>query len=243
MPAFPLARISKSVSRNGDCKTNLRGVSPASPYDYAAPTRAFIVGPALESVSTEGQGDWSNTIKAAYSSRNSELSATITYPSLVSTAISGTLLIRLFLIDFTSGNVPPEYQTVFKNGNNNTNGYGLILYSYLNKDTESYNYTLFFGRLQDTSGSWVNINPDANSLNTKTWYQYSIKFTSAAGNTTVLLYQGGTFIKQATITGEITTPTGGTEIMNFYGAITDFALIESSFSDSQLAAYGTAPYI
>jgi len=245
MPIGVLSRIPNSVSQGGTCKTNLRGVTPSKPYDFAAPSRPFTVGTALGSSSTEGAGAWSNTIRQAYSSTSSDDSSAITYRSMLSTATTGTLLIRIYIQEFPPEGKPPEFQTVFQNGKTGAgaNGYGIFLQT-VPVEGESPNYTLFFGRLQDTSDNWVQMS-QGSTMNVNEWYQFSLGFAPTGdGTSTVRISRGGSAVIQSTISPEISEPSAGTtELMNFFGRITDFALIEKVFTDAQLAAYGTAPYI
>lgn len=239
MPIGVLSRIPNSLSQGGKCRTNLRGLTPSTPYDFVAPSRSFTVGPALSSISTLGSGGWSETIRKAYYSTDSEQSAAITYPSMISTAVAGTLLFRIYIQEYPSS--PPVNQTVFQNGQTGTNGYGVFLNTF--DDRSQIIYTLYFGRLQDSSMNWVKINTDSTTLNPNEWNQFSLMFNSGDGKSVVRVFQNGAFVKQGNFS-EITTPSSGTtQIMNFFGRITDFALIEKEFTDTQLAAYGTAPYI
>ena len=242
MPIGVLCRVPNSVSQGGACKTNLRGVTPSKPYDYVAPSREFTVGSALGSISTEGAGAWSNTIPRAYYSNDSENSSAITYPSMISTTTAGTLLFRIYIQEFSPGNTPPQIQTVFQNGQTGTNGYGVFLYTVV-PPRESAIYTLLFGRLEDPSGSWVKLNTDSATLNPNQWYQFSVLFNSGDNKSVVRVFQDGSFSRQGNML-EITAPSAGTtQLMNFYGRITDFALIEKEFTDTQLALYGNTPYI
>jgi hypothetical protein len=245
MPIGVLSRVPNSVSQGGACKTNLRGVTPSKPYDYVAPSRTFTVGSALGSISTAGAGAWSNTICQAYYSNDSENSSAITYPSMISTATTGTLLIRIYIQEFPGGRAP-SIQTVFQNGQTATNGYGVFLFT-VNIFGEPPIYTLYFGRLQDDSSTWVQMNqpsPPGSALNANQWYQFSVGFApSGTGTSTIRIYQDGSSVSQSDIVEIITPLDGTTQIMNFYGRVTDFALIEKAFTNEQLAAYGTAPYI
>lgn len=243
MPAGALVRVPASLSKNGACKTNLRGVNPSAPYDYVRPSRTFIIGAVLGSISTVGSGAWSNTVRNAYYSTDSEQSAVILYPSLVSTSTSGTLLIRIYIQEFPPATIPPGKQTVFQNGSIGTNGYGVFLQTIDNRGT--YVYTLYFGRLQDDVGlGWVQMNQDGPTLNANEWNQFSVQFTTGGGKSVARIYQNGSFVRQANL-DEISTPAapGTTELMNFFGRITDFALLDTALSDTFLAAYGSAPYL
>lgn len=235
MPIGALSRIPTSVSRNGTCKSNLRGASPSAPYDYAAPSRTFTVGAALGSISTAGAGDWSNTITRAYDNTDAEGDATILYSPLLSNAKNGTLLFRMNINPLPT---PPGLQFIFTNGL--SNGYGIYL-TYDEVAVETFEYNLHFGRQQDASDSWVKLN--SSPLSDSTWYQYSIRFTTPLPKTFVDAYQNGTQTVTTAQLDAMTTPTNKTTLMGFFGRLTDFAFLEAELSDSELAAFGTAPYI
>lgn len=240
MPAGNLVRIPNSISRGGKCKTNLRGVKPSAPYDYVAPSRTFTVGSALSSTTTVGSGTWSNTIQRAYQNIDHEGDASITYPSLLSSNTSGTLLLRMYIQPFPTTPVPGS-QTLFLNGLAGSDGYGVFL-TYDEVTFETYEYNLHFGRLRDLSADWIKLNPSA--LSESTWYQFSIKFETREGSPTeVSAFQDGSKTVNRATMNEINDPTTSTALMYFYGRMTDIALIEDLLSDSQLAAYGSAPYV
>ena len=288
MPAGNLTRVSPSLTRNGTCLSNLRGANPV--YDYVAPSRSFSIGPALSTISTigtAGADTWANTIQRSYYSTDSEQSAVISYPSLLSATTTGTILIRLYIQAHTGGNIPPIVQPVFQNGTGATNGYSIFLTAYDNLKG-GYEYNLWFGRNQDLSADWVPLAPKAapvvggeeegggltpgggeeegggmlpgggeeegggmlpgggeavSVIQTDQWLQFSITFLSDSGSTTVRSYLSGSGPTEQIIPNEITTPTGGTELMNFFGRVTDFAFFNVQLADSLLIAYGTAPYI
>lgn len=262
MPAGNLTRIPASLSRNGKCLSNLRGANPV--YDYVAPSKSFTVGPALSTISTVGTAGadaWANTIQRSYYSIDSEQSATISYPSLLSSTTTGTILIRLYIQPHPEGIAPPMVQTVFRNGTVGTNGYSIFLTAY--DDLKGgYEYNFWFGRNEDASANWVPLVQKAapvvggegegggevgggavSVIQTGQWFQFSITFVSNSGITTVRSYLAGSGPTEQTIGNTITTPTGGTELMNFFGRITDFAFFNVQLADSLLIAYGTAPYI
>ena len=235
MPAGALVQIPTSVSRGGKCKTNLRGVTPSAPYDYVNPTATLTGGAALGSISTAGSGNWSNTIPFAYYSTSSDEDSSITYPGLLSSAVSGTLLFRIYIQPQVT---PPQAQTVFANGRFGLDGYGIPL-TYDEVAFETYEYNLHFARLQDASANWIKLNTTA--LSTGQWYQFSIRFETSA-KTTVTWYQDGTPNNPFEL-NPITTPTDSTSLMGFFGRMTDIALLEDQLTNSQLALFGTAPYI
>lgn len=241
MPIGVLSRIPQSVSRGGTCKTNLRGVNPSAPYDYAVPSRTFTVGAALGSISTEGSGNWSNTITKAYQNTDADSISSIQYPGLLSSATSGTLLFRMYIQTYPS-NPPPGLQTLFRNGMNGLDGYAVYL-TYDEVAFETFEYNLHFGRTQDVSANWIKLNTSA--LSETTWYQFSIRFQTSGGLTTVTAFQDGTqTVIPVLMNSLITTPTQSTSLMPFFfGRMTDFVFLEAQLTDSQLAAFGTAPYI
>jgi hypothetical protein len=240
MPIGVLSRIPNSVSRNGTCKTNLRGVSPSAPYDYADPSRTFTVGSSLGSIPTSGAGTWANSIRRAYVLIDPESSASITYPALLSSEKNGTILLRMYIEPLAT---PPALQNIFRNGGGD--GYGIYLtYDVNESDPEVFEYNVRFSLQTDVSaGLKLNTSP----LSTSTWYQFSIRFntqTSRPFSTFVTAYQDGAqTLDESQVTGVLTTPTTGTQVMNFFGRLTDFAFLEAQLSNSQLAAFGAAPYI
>jgi hypothetical protein len=250
MPIGTLSRIPNSVSQGGKCLSNLRGVFPSAPYDYANPSRLFNVA-ATGSIGTAGDsgaGAWSNTIQRAYYSTDSEQDATIRYQGgLLSSATSGTILFRMYIQTYPNPFVP-LVQTVFSNGRFASDGYGIFL-THDEIGFETYEYNLHFARLQDASSEWVKLNVSA--LGESQWHQFSVRFTteSTGGEkpvtlTTVISYRDGSSQVNITMNNPIDTPTTGpTFLLGFYGRMTDFAFLESQLSLTQLAAYGTAPYI
>jgi hypothetical protein len=254
MPAGNLIRVSPSLTRNGTCLSNLRGANPV--YDYVAPSRSFTVGAALSTISTVGTAGadtWANTIQRSYYSTDSEQSSVISYPSLLSATTTGSILIRLYIQPHPEGTTPPMVQTVFQNGTGGTNGYSIFLTAY-DDLSGGYEYNLWFGRNQDLSTDWVplvqrpapvlEVGGEAVSvIQTDQWFQFSITFVSGSGVTTVRAYLSGSGPNEQVIPNELTTPTGGTELMNFFGRVTDFAFFNVQLADSLLIAYGTAPYI
>lgn len=242
MPAGSLVRIPTSTSRNGTCKTNLRGVrrNSGSLFDFIDSERALTYGPDLAIVSTTGSGNWSNTIQYAFQNTNSDGDASITYPSVISTKTSGTLLFRMYIQPYPTTPVP-GLQAVFINGSFGTDGYGVFL-TYDEVAFETYEYNTYFGRLQDLSADWIKLNPSA--LSESTWYQFSIKFETSPGNPTeVTAFQDGSKTVNSASMNEINDPTTTTALMYFYGRMTDIALLEDQLSPEQLVAYGTAPYV
>ena len=251
MPIGVLSRISNSLSQGGNCVSNLRGFAQSElagePFDYIKPTRRFSIDGALSSISTVGSGDWSNTIQKAYYSTDSEGSAAFRYSGgLVSSAITGTILFRMYIQTFNDPLLIPPVQTVFRNGTDGTDGYGIKL-TYDEVVPEEFEWNLYFCRLQDAQSIWTKLNWSG-PLSENTWYQFSVRFNTFVdkGNETtqVVCYQDGLFQVDVDMGNLITTPTAGiTAVLEFYGRITDFALLESQLTNVQLAAYGTAPYI
>jgi hypothetical protein len=154
-------------------------------------------------------------------------------------------------------------QTVFQNGTGGTNGYSIFLTAY-DDLRGGYEYDLWFGRNEDASANWVPLvqrpapvvggeeegggmlpggGEAVSVIQTDQWFQFSITFVSGSGVTTVRSYLSGSGLNEQVIPNELTTPTGGTELMNFFGRVTDFAFFNVQLADSLLIAYGTAPYI
>jgi hypothetical protein len=248
MAVRALVRIPTSVSRNGACKSNLRGFQPGAPYDYVNPSRIFTVGASLTSISTSGAGTWSNTIQWAYQSTDSEGDPSITYSSLLSTSTSGTILLRIYIQSLLT---PPALQTIFLNGIRGANGYGIELVSTFNAELDAYDYTLRFTRLNDTEATdTVKLN-SSTTIPVDSWQQFSIRFNTSIAPppreetvSEITSYQNGDFVVQRTMTSPIVTPTppGITVVMNFYGRLTDFAFLETQLSTNELALFGSAPY-
>ena len=251
MPIGVLSRISNSLSQGGKCVSNLRGFAQSDlagePFDYIKPARRFSFDADLSSISTVGAGDWTNTIQKAYYSTDSEGSGAFRYSGgLVSSAITGTILFRMYIQTWGDPSLIPPVQTVFRNGTAATNGYGIKL-TYDEVVPEEFEWNLYFCRLQDAQNSWIKLN-QSGPLQLNTWYQFSVRFNTVIDKgdevTEVVAYQNGSYQLLSFMNGLITTPTAGiTAVLEFYGRITDFALLESQLTNVQLAAYGTAPYI
>ncbi len=246
MPIGALSRISKSLSQGGKCVSNLRGilqsgVAAGEPFDYIKPARRFSVDGSLSSISTEGAGDWSNTIKKAFYSTDPEGSAAFRYADFpITTGTSGTLVFRMY-IQTQDPTLVPQVQTIFQNGDTNTNGYRIVLTHY-EVSFETYEYDVHFARCQDPSGSWVKLN--SSSLSEASWNQFSVRFTTNL-DTVVTSYQNGSET-QAGVTITAVDAPGGNEApfwLGFYGRLTDMAVLNGTLTNAQLAAYGTAPYI
>jgi len=248
MPIGVLSRIPNSVSQGGKCRSNLRGVTPSAPYDYANPARTFNVTSATGSISTAEAGAWANTIQKAYYSTDSEGDASLRYQGgVLSTARSGTILFRMYIQEFPPLISIPDVQTIFNNGAEATDGYGIKL-RYMEVGVETFEWNLYFARLQDTDREdWIKLN--TSPLSTSTWYQFSVRFNTVTGDkgetTTIVAYQNGSAQVDEDLANPIETPSSNvtTTILGFYGRMTDFAFLESQLTDVQLAAYGTAPYI
>ena len=226
-----LVRIPNSISQGGTCKTNLRGVATSAIFDFVSPSRTFTTGPNLVSETVVGGGLWKNTIKRCFANGASGGDAKITYPSIVSTSTSATILIRL---NVTFSDTPILQQGIFQNGTIGADGYGIVL------KYEITDYNLYFVNFRDMQEVLIN----STGLNTDTWYQISIRFFTDSGVTTLEIYQDGSRkVSSLTLNSEILSPSGSTILLDFYGKVTDFALIEKQFTDTQLKLYGTAPYV
>lgn len=250
MPIGVLSRVSKSLSQGGNCVSNLRGFAQSDlagePFDYIKPTRRFSFDGALSSISTEGAGDWANTIPNAYYSTDSEGSATFRYGDFpISQSRSGTLLFRMYLQTFNDPSLIPPVQTVFRNGTVGTNGYGIEL-TYEEVAFETFEWNLYFAPLQDASGAWIKLNTSG-PLSENTWYQFSVAFSTniQKDETQIVGYQDGSAQVDAYLLNSIVAP-GDQDApfwLGFYGRLTDMAVINVPLTNTQLAAYGTAPYI
>jgi hypothetical protein len=251
MPIGVLSRVSNSLSQGGNCVSNLRGFAQSDlagePFDYIKPTRRFSFDGALSSISTVGAGDWANTIQKAYYSTDSEGSAAFRYGDFPLTqSISGTLLFRMYLQTFNDPLLIPPVQTVFRNGTDGTDGYGIKL-TYDEVGFETFEWNVHFCRLQDASAAWIKLNVSGPLLE-NTWYQFSVAFSTATegkAETQIVAYQDGLAQVDAFLSNPIIAP-GDTEApfwLGFYGRLTDMTVINVPLTNTQLAAYGTAPYI
>ncbi len=240
-----VVRIPTSLSRGGKCVTNMRGVfkEDGTPYDFVNPGREIIKGAQIDKVKTN-TGVWSSSIPWAYTTTDVSGDLVLTYPSLVSSARSGTVIFRMLIKNQAS---PPSEQAIFINGNVFSDGYGILL-AYQYDSTLSQNvYNIYFTNLRDPFLDRVQLNDNPLSLNT--WYQFSVAFdtqtVSASTYTTLYIYQDGIASRFSglTLLYEILTPTNATSLMGFVGSLTDFALIEEVLPTTQLAVFGKAPYL
>lgn len=236
MPGKPLFRIPISVSRNNYCKTNLRGVTQGVPYDFVVPSRGFSTGSALSSidVSGSGVGDWYTMIRHTFSSNNPYDNPTIVYSSCVSTSDFASIIFRLKIYTHPT---PPPYQMVLENGRLGLSGYGIyIIYNFGT-------YDIYFTRLNDSFPFTDPIQMNSGSLNENQWYQFSVKYNIGARSTTVTVYQDGNLTTNTSFAVNMTTPSIGTNVFGYFGEFTDFAILDTLLPNSQLAAFGKAPYV
>lgn len=237
--------VPRSLNRDGVCKTNLRGAIIANKvYDYATTSNGVISGgPDSGKISTSGAGTWANSVAWAHYSTNEDGDARLTYPKNASVSTSGTILFRMYIQTRTN---PLVSQYVFYNGAVGGNGYAVIL-EYNNK-VDPPEYNVFFYHMDDVTGT-DRFQLNSAPMNINQWYQYSIKFEtvtiSATTITTVTAYENGTqTVTPTAFNNPIQTPTGTTVVLaSFHGRITDFAILDTLFSDQYLARFGTAPFI
>jgi hypothetical protein len=244
MPIGVLSRIPPSLSRGGTCKTNLRGAfDRGKAYDYARPTRVITAAADSGKISTAGAGPWANSVGWAHYSTNEDGDPSLTYPANASTSTSGTLLFRMY-IQTRTNKAPQQY--VFYNGTPGTDGYAVILET--NDVAEPPEKNLFFYHMDDINGG-DRFQLNSIPMNDNQWYQYSVKFEtvtiSALTVTTVTAYENGTqTVGALSFNTPILAPTGTTVVLaSFHGRITDFAILDSLFSDTYLASFGSAPFI
>lgn len=246
MPIGALVRIPTSLSRGGHCVTNLRGLIPDAPIDYINPSRSITAQNLSRGNSGDyaGSGNWVNTIRYTFQS-NEVFPPSLTYPSLLSTATTGTLLFRMYLLT-PKFSINPV-QCLFKNGRlvpGSGSGYAVLL-SY---DASGETYILQFV-LPGVGSAVMNTGP---SMTYETWYTYGVVFDSltSPGSTKLRIYENGTVIGSTTLDPMI-TPTTGTSLFvdgetsqfRFLGGITDFALLESTLTEDEILAFANAPYI
>lgn len=243
MPTGNLVRLPTSLSQGGNTLTNLRGiVQGLNTFDYITsgfyPTVTDIVQ--QTSAFELGVGAWSSTIQYAYQpTSDSNSNANITYPSIVVSTTSATILFRVLAKSnaFTGA--------VFINGASSSPYSGFyVLY-----DTS--NFQLFVEDVANFGYSNFNLNSSAVIVNT--WYNYAIQLIADSGKglTTVDVWENG--IKQATqsINFAMQAPTGSTRLFNnensnqfFYGKITDFTLLNGTpLTDAQMSAFTNAPFV
>ena len=237
-----LVRIPLSVDRDGACKTNLRGaLSEGKTYDYAFPNQNITVGTDSGKISTAGAGTWANSVRWAHYSTNEDGNPSLTYSKNVSTSKSGTLLFRMYAQTRTN---PIAQEYVLYNGSTGTNGYAVIFEE--NRLLDPSEFDVFFCHMDNVLDR---IKLNSASIVHGQWYQYSVKFETVlvdgADNTTVTAYENGSpSVLSTPFSSPILTPTGTTVVLpSFFGRITDFAILDTLFSNTLLARFGTAPFI
>lgn len=228
-----VVRLPTSLSRGGKCLTNLRGVfkPDGSLYDFAAPDRQLPndeTYPATKEKTTTGV--WSSSIPWAYTGDFSFFF----YPSLLSSSTSGTIIFRLYI---KSIEYPQSETLVFYNGVAYQDGY-IILLIY-----NGSSYSLDFANFADLTNDRITISDG--SLQTNTWYQFSVSFTTTEGSTTLQIYQNGSAVPTSgsTLANAIITPTANTAVSVTATSLTDFAVFDEVLPNRQLAAFGQAPYL
>lgn len=244
MPAAAF-RLPISVSQNGKCIMNLRGIGTTNDtiYNYAKIADPFASTDNLTTslVSGTGAGSWSNQIKYAYKS-NSESSPALIQDSMAGqSSTSGVIFIR---IKISGTSTQTTNQCILAVGTEGVTGYGIVA-SY-----ES-GYKIFFVNIRDLT---IRIQISSGTVNTGQWYSYSVKFNTISGTTRITSYENGTQTQNASALSEvIDSPSGFVFLFSpglalalnpFYGEITDFAIVEdSSIANARLIAFNTAPYL
>lgn len=238
--------IPTSLSRNGSCLSNLRGVfkPDGKAYDFAKPDRVFNSPPNIIREKT-ATGEWSSSIPWAYTTNSTEGDATLNYPELLSTTRSGTILFRMFIKYVET---PQSEYLVFSNGNYSVDGYAIILtYSFDSILFENV-YNVFFENMNDPTRDRIQLN--SNPLTIDTWYQFSVSFEtvtiSALTTTKLLIYEGAklSIYSGLSLMTAVNTPTAGiSAFFGFYGSITDFVFLDTNLPFTDLAAFGQAPYL
>jgi hypothetical protein len=155
----------------------------------------------------------------------------------------------MYIQEFPPLSTIPALQTVFQNGDGGEfpNGYGIKL-TYTEVGFEEFEWDLYFARLQDPRQDWIKLNASG-ALSVNTWYQFSVRFNTfsdkGSDTTNIIAYQNGSAQVNQDLTNPIVAP-GELDApfwLGFYGRLTDMAVINVPLTTTQLAAYGTAPYI
>ena len=256
MPAGVLCRIPRSFSQNGTIKTNLRGIKAANPFDYAQPSRNITSAniSTVKSNTIGGSGTWTNTVPYTYQAASHVSDGSITYPSIMSTSRTGTVLFRMYIksdaLDVSGA------KTIILNGFADNMGGGSGFLIYLDRDVDrNVNNVFFVLPGTDTEGSF-SINLNSSSLSLNTWYSYAIQFYYNAGDETFTLqnaYENGTLIHKNVVMNTMVTPSGDTTLFSnpstgwpfSFGGITEFVFLESnSIEQSVLKQFSAgAPFI
>ena len=258
MPSGSLFRIPSSLSRDGYCKTNLRGVNATSPVDYIDITRVFTAAniQSVNATSIANVKGWANTIPKAYEATSTDFDPLIQYPSLLSTSRTGTLLFRLYLKTKPGGSPVVPVQCIFINGNVNLmgggSGYGVLVSTDASGENPNVSFNLFGTDPSGDAGIGLNQGP----LVLDTWYTYAVQFETVDKGggvikTLVTSYENGNLVFQNHQLDEMVTPSGGTYMFSytplgapFYGGISDFALLEvAGLAGLVIDSFAEAPYI
>jgi hypothetical protein len=244
MPSGSLFRIPTSLSRDGDCKTNLRGVNATSPVDYIDIARVFTANniQSVNSNSKANVGGWANTIPKAFEATSVDNDPLIQYPSLLSTSRRGTLLFRLYVKTKPEGSSVVPVQCVFLNGSADGAGGGTGYGVFVQTDASGENPNVIFNLFGiDPSGNIIAVQLNQAPLVLDTWYTYGVQFETVnklagmggeegggegggaaiggggggGAQTLVTAYENGRLLFQNQAMGEMVTPSGGTYIFSY----------------------------
>lgn len=225
---------SQSLSKEGRCKSNLRG---STTYDYANESAIWTTtGGTLTFEAIVGGGPWEYFIPRAFSL---DVATSLNRDSLMSTSITNfTIMFRFF----TGANSPPgaEGTSLFLNGSWGIYIFGgdentlQFLFRYVRQDTP----------MSETIGSAF-VQPN-------TWYHVAVTImdNNLGNNThTFFGYLNGVKTGFNTTFPDIDIPTGNTTIGDFglgqsqSFQITDIVFLEKVLNESEVKAYASSAYI
>lgn len=245
MPSGTRFSLPTSISRDGTCKTDLRGIGTTNStiVDYANSSATFTVSSVTsQSVSSFGSaGNWKNSIPRTYKTSTSP--SYIQYGTNPLTARSATILFRLLI---PTGSSILDDQCILFNGTEGSDGYAIKL-----KQGKG-GASLYFVNLASLTDT---IQLSTNSIPNDTWYSYGINIVTAGGkNTTVISYENGTLVGQTALTIPMLASAGNfylfyrpTSSFNQYdGLLTDFVVLDTkdNVNTTLLATYSSgAAYI
>ena len=269
---IPSFRTSLTFSANSTLRTNLRGilVGGTVPFDYAQQPnsdninlRSFDpVNNIVVASTSDGDPSWANKIRNCYAIGTGVGDPLLRYtPTPISTAISGTILIRIYINPTGHPEpVPPATdttETILVNGL--STGYGIIM-KYTpgtSKPLVPAKYEVFFICTNNPADT-IKINVVGTTLSPSTWYHFGIKFNTVEDplnlgvyNTYVTSYQDGAQTQNNTqfASGYISVPSGDCSLFSkallgdpFFGRITDFSVFNAQLSERQIKTFAKVGY-
>jgi hypothetical protein len=248
MPAGNLVSLPPSLSRSGNTLVNLRGIiEGGKAFNYIPQA---VVNPTVANISrvttslNSNSGGWTSTIRYAFEPDAEGTFSYIDFGKPISIDTSFTILFRILCKELTDSNVVPY---IFFNGDIfNFSGY-IIQYDAIQQN-------ISFGIASNPEGGPVFglVTLNTTPIVTNTWYHYGIRVTTSGGTTVMNWWQNGGVKQTSNLGFEFLAPGGGgAKLMNdpsnyapFYGKLTDFVFLNgASLTDSQMAAFGTAPFV